>query len=122
MQVMCEVCSLAVVTVCFNTFVQDVQLEREKQQQMVLLQELEDQKAKLEQMLQEAQQEREHLKAAVTQEVPINRPEVPVQDQEVTRGLEVDNWLNFKALIFSQNGHKNISIFLLKSNFFMAIA
>ncbi|XP_051254471.1 uncharacterized protein cep295 isoform X8 [Dicentrarchus labrax] len=60
------------------------ELEREKQQQVVLLQELEEQKAKLEQMLFEAQQEREHLKAAVTQEVPVNQPEVPVHDQEVT--------------------------------------
>ncbi|XP_045929282.1 centrosomal protein of 295 kDa isoform X2 [Micropterus dolomieu] len=60
------------------------ELEREKQQQVVLLQELEVQKAKLEQMLIEAQQEREHLKAAVTQEVPINQTEVPVHDQEVT--------------------------------------
>ncbi|XP_076591283.1 centrosomal protein 295 isoform X2 [Chaetodon auriga] len=60
------------------------ELEREKQQQVALLQELEEQKAKLEQMLLEAQQEREHLKAAVTQEVPVNQPEVPVHDQEVT--------------------------------------
>ncbi|XP_070826236.1 uncharacterized protein cep295 [Chaetodon trifascialis] len=60
------------------------ELEREKQQQVVLLQELEEQKAKLEQMLLEAQQEREHLKAAVTQEVPVNQPEAPVHDQEVT--------------------------------------
>ncbi|XP_027135702.1 centrosomal protein of 295 kDa isoform X2 [Larimichthys crocea] len=55
----------------------ELELEQEKQQQVVLIQELEEQKAKLEQMLFEAQQEREHLKAAVTQEVP-------VLDQEVT--------------------------------------
>ncbi|XP_034556597.1 centrosomal protein of 295 kDa isoform X2 [Notolabrus celidotus] len=60
------------------------ELEREKQQQVVLLRELEEQKAKLEQMLLEAQQEREHLKASVTQEVPVRPPEVPVQDQEFT--------------------------------------
>ncbi|XP_034095416.1 plectin isoform X2 [Gymnodraco acuticeps] len=60
----------------------DEELEREKQQQVVLLQELEEQKAKLEQMLLEAQQEREELKAAVTQEAPINQPEVPVHEQE----------------------------------------
>ncbi|KAM7398864.1 hypothetical protein PAMP_018173 [Pampus punctatissimus] len=66
----------------------EVELEREKQQQVVLLQELEEQKAKLEQMLLEAQQEREHLKAAVTQEVPINPPVVPVRNQEVTHSLE----------------------------------
>ncbi|KAM7412571.1 hypothetical protein PAMA_020110 [Pampus argenteus] len=66
----------------------EVELEREKQQQVVLLQELEEQKAKLEQMLLEAQQEREHLKAAVTQEVTINTPVVPVRSQEVTHSLE----------------------------------
>ncbi|XP_008281294.1 uncharacterized protein cep295 [Stegastes partitus] len=60
------------------------ELEREKQQQVVLLQELEDQKAKLEQMLLEAQQEREDLKAAVNQEEPVYQPEVPVQDEEVS--------------------------------------
>ncbi|XP_010775572.1 centrosomal protein KIAA1731 homolog [Notothenia coriiceps] len=60
----------------------DEELEREKQQQVVLLQELEEQKAKLEQMLHEAQQEREELKAAVTQEAPINQPEVPIHEQE----------------------------------------
>ncbi|KAM4566337.1 uncharacterized protein cep295 isoform 2-T2 [Odontesthes bonariensis] len=60
------------------------ELEREKQQQVLLLQELEEQKAKLEQMLLDAQQEREHLKAAVSQEVAINRPEVPFCDGEDT--------------------------------------
>lgn len=50
---------------------------------MFLLQELEDQKAKLEQMLLEAQQEKERLKAAVTQEETINQPEVPVHDHDV---------------------------------------
>ncbi|XP_035536030.1 centrosomal protein of 295 kDa [Morone saxatilis] len=69
------------------------ELEREKQQQVVLLQELEEQKAKLEQMLLEAQQEREHLKAAVTQEVPVNQPEVPVHDQEVTSVTSVTSSL-----------------------------
>ncbi|RVE65180.1 hypothetical protein OJAV_G00134060 [Oryzias javanicus] len=47
------------------------QLEQEKQQQMFLLQELEEQKLRLEQMLQEAQQEREDLKAAVTRQRPV---------------------------------------------------
>lgn len=47
---------------------------------MVLLQELEEQKTKLEQLILEAQQEREHLKAAVTKELPVNQPEVPVHD------------------------------------------
>lgn len=51
---------------------------------MVLLQELEEQKAKLEQMLLEAQQEREDLKAVVTQDEPVNPPEVPVHEQDVT--------------------------------------
>lgn len=52
---------------------------------MVLLQELETQKAKLEQMLLEARQEREHLKAAVTQEVPIIKPpEGSAHDQEIS--------------------------------------
>ncbi|XP_037631419.1 centrosomal protein of 295 kDa isoform X4 [Sebastes umbrosus] len=60
------------------------ELDREKQQQLVLLQELEEQKAKLEQMLLEAQQEREDLKAAVTQRVLVNQPQVPLHDQEVT--------------------------------------
>lgn len=83
---------------------QEEELEREKQQQVVLLQELEEQKAKLEQMLHEAQQEREHLKAAVTQEAPANQPEVPVHDQEVTSitpgpATEVGPCLNFKAVL-----------------------
>ncbi|XP_054460001.1 centrosomal protein of 295 kDa isoform X2 [Anoplopoma fimbria] len=60
------------------------ELDREKQQQVVLLQELEEQKAKLEQMLLEAQQEREDLRAVGTQDEPLNQPEVPVHDQEVT--------------------------------------
>lgn len=71
---------------CVFVSVQEDELEREKQQQVVLLQELEEQKTKLEQMLLEAQQEREHLKAAMTHEVPINQSEVPVCDQEVTPG------------------------------------
>ncbi|XP_037320597.2 uncharacterized protein cep295 isoform X2 [Pungitius pungitius] len=60
------------------------ELEREKQEQVVLLQELEEQKAKLEQMLLEAQQEREDLKAVVTQDEPLNSLELPVHDQDVT--------------------------------------
>jgi len=65
-------------------FCQEDELEREKQQQVLLLQELEEQKARLEQMLFEAQQEREHLKAAVSQDVAINQPEVPFCDEEDT--------------------------------------
>ncbi|TDH15402.1 hypothetical protein EPR50_G00030590 [Perca flavescens] len=66
------------------------ELERQKQQQVVLLQELEEQKDKLEQMLLEAQQEREDLKAVVTQRLPINRIGLSVHDQgatSVTPGL-----------------------------------
>ncbi|XP_070685424.1 centrosomal protein of 295 kDa [Pempheris klunzingeri] len=66
------------------------ELEREKEQQVVLLQELEEQKAKLEQLLFEAQQEREHLKAAVTQQEPVQQPEVPVHDQDVTSGVTTE--------------------------------
>ena len=66
-----------------------------------MLQELEEQKAKLEQMLLEAQQEREHLKAAVTQEVQITQPEV--HEQEVTSDptTEVEPYLSFSFLVFS---------------------
>ncbi|XP_040902301.1 centrosomal protein of 295 kDa isoform X1 [Toxotes jaculatrix] len=64
-------------------FEEEQKKRRETQQQAVLLQELEEQKAKLEQMLLEAQQERENLKAAVTQEVPVNQPHTPVHDQHV---------------------------------------
>ena len=49
-----------------------------------MLQELEEQKAKLEQMLLEAQQEREHLRDTLTQEVPINQPDESVHGQNVT--------------------------------------
>lgn len=66
-----------------------MELEREKQQQMMLLQELEEQKDKLERMLLEAQQERDHLQAAVTHKDPIIQPEEPGRDQEVTHDLEV---------------------------------
>ncbi|KAG7459173.1 hypothetical protein JOB18_000196 [Solea senegalensis] len=59
------------------------ELEREKQQQVVLLQDLENQKVKLEQMLLEAQQEREWLKAAAKQQVNINQPDVSEQDQDL---------------------------------------
>lgn len=49
---------------------------------MALLQELEEQRVKLEQMLLEAQQEREHLKAAVRareQQAQRRQPQSPVQ-------------------------------------------
>lgn len=69
--------------VCF----QEEELETEKQQQMFLLQELEEQKAKLEQMLLEAQQEREHLKAAAARETILNQAEEPARDQQATPPL-----------------------------------
>lgn len=68
-------------------YVQEEELEREKQEQVVLLHELEEQKAKLEQMLLEAQQEREHLKAAVAQEVSVNQSGSPDSHQDATPGL-----------------------------------
>lgn len=49
-------------------FAQDEKLEREKLEQLALLQELEEQKAKLEQMLQRSQQDRNQLKVVVTHE------------------------------------------------------
>lgn len=69
---------------------------------MALLQELEEQKKKLEQMLLEAQQERKKLEATVTQEVPADQPDEPVQDQEVTSvspgsATEVKYQLRFKC-------------------------
>lgn len=90
----------------------------EKQQQVVLLQELEEQKAKLEQMLLEAQQEREDLKAVVIQKVPIiNQPEVPVHGQvvtSVTPGLVTE----VGPLIVNQFTYfLNLSIFLSNSIF-----
>ncbi|XP_068174358.1 centrosomal protein of 295 kDa isoform X2 [Antennarius striatus] len=63
------------------------ELKKEMQQQVALLQELEEQRAKLEQVLLEAQHERENLKAAVIQEVPVHQPEEPALDQEVTAGV-----------------------------------
>lgn len=94
--------------VSFIMFVQEDELESQKQQQMVLLQELEEQKAKLEQMLLEAQQEREDLKAAVSQDVPTQQPDVPVRDREVTH--RVEHWLNFKALIWSFSSYLNLKM------------
>ncbi|XP_077422888.1 centrosomal protein 295 isoform X3 [Vanacampus margaritifer] len=68
----------------------EMELEKEKQQQMALLQELEDQKAQLEQMLLEAQQEEKHPKADVIQEIPLNEAEVPpVRGQEVYQRPEL---------------------------------
>ncbi|XP_068601937.1 centrosomal protein of 295 kDa-like [Brachionichthys hirsutus] len=58
--------------------------QKEMQQQLALLQELEEQRARLEEILLEAQHEREALKAAVTQEVPVDQPGEPVGEQEVT--------------------------------------
>lgn len=73
---------------CFSILsVQEEELEREKQEQVALLQELEEQKAKLEQMLLEARQEREHLKAAAAQEVSISRSGSPDSHQGVPPGL-----------------------------------
>lgn len=66
---------------------QEEELETEKRQQMFLLQELEEQKAKLEQMLLEAQQERDRLKAAAAQETLLNQAEEAARDQQVSPGL-----------------------------------
>lgn len=77
-------------------YVQEEELEREKQEQVVLLQELEEQKAKLEQMLLEAQQEREHLKAAVAQEVSTNQSGSAHSDQNITPGPITEVCLHLK--------------------------
>ncbi|KAM4590280.1 uncharacterized protein cep295 [Fundulus diaphanus] len=61
----------------------EAELEAQKLQQEVLLQELQEQKAQLERLLLEARQERERLKAAVTQEALV-QPQVPVQNQAQT--------------------------------------
>lgn len=87
---------------------QEEELEREKQQQLVLLQELEDQKAKLEQLLREAQQEREHLKA---QKLPVNQPEAPGHDQEVTSGLSTV--VNQLLMLFSIGLEAGLGNFIL---------
>lgn len=79
---------------------------------MFLLQELEEQKAKLEQMLLEAQQEKERLKAAVTQEETINQPEVPVHDHDV-----ISITPNLANEVGLQSNCQTYSIFLL-SGFF----
>ena len=67
---------------------QEEELERQKQEQLDLLQELEEQKATLELLLQEAHQERQQLQAAVEQHDTAVGPikVVPVHDQEVTSG------------------------------------
>lgn len=80
-------------------YVQEEELEREKQEQVALLQELEEQKAKLEQMLLEARQEREHLKAAVAQEVSMNRPGSPDSHQDVTPGLITEVCFHLKYIL-----------------------
>lgn len=69
-----------------------MELEREKQQQMALLHELEDQKAHLEQLLLKAQQDGKQQKA---QEIPLNQAEVsPVHGQEVYRDPQVSRCLS----------------------------
>ncbi|CAL8333526.1 unnamed protein product [Boreogadus saida] len=58
-------------------------LEREKRQQIVLLEDLEEQKSRLEAMLRDAQRERRDMQAAVNQDVSPQEPEVlPAHDQE----------------------------------------
>ncbi|XP_056466553.1 mucin-12 isoform X2 [Gadus chalcogrammus] len=52
-------------------------LEREKRQQMALLEDLEEQKSRLEAMLRDAQRERQDMQAAVNQDVSLQEPEVP---------------------------------------------
>ncbi|KAJ7990628.1 hypothetical protein DPEC_G00302360 [Dallia pectoralis] len=58
------------------------ELERQKQEQIVLLQELEEKKCQLELLLQEAQQEKEQLKRAITQDPgpPSGSLAIPAQD------------------------------------------
>lgn len=50
----------------------------------MVLQKLEEQTERLEELLFMAEQEREQLRAAFAQEVSGNKPELPEQDQEVT--------------------------------------
>ncbi|XP_053728049.1 centrosomal protein of 295 kDa isoform X2 [Synchiropus splendidus] len=66
----------------------ELELEQEKQQQVLLLQELEQQKLMLEQMLSDAQQERDALKADATLETAAARPVPVTQDQGGTQQLE----------------------------------
>jgi len=63
--------------------VQEEVLQQEKQQQVALLQELEEQKARLEAMLLDARWQREGVLSAATQEVPLCEQEVPLHQQEV---------------------------------------
>ncbi|CAL8351527.1 unnamed protein product [Lota lota] len=65
-------------------------LEREKRQQMALLEELEEQKLQLEGMLLDAQRQREDMQAAVNQEVPLHEQEVPAHNQEVNSDTPSD--------------------------------
>ncbi|XP_061538727.1 uncharacterized protein cep295 [Phycodurus eques] len=68
----------------------ELELEREKQQQMALLQELEEEKAQLERLLNDIQQEGNHPKVTVAQEIALKQAEVPpVHDQDVPRGREL---------------------------------
>ncbi|XP_061639152.1 uncharacterized protein cep295 isoform X2 [Phyllopteryx taeniolatus] len=68
----------------------ELELEREKQQQMALLKELEEEKAQLERLLNDIQQEGNHPKVTVAQEIALKQAEVPpVHDQDVPRGREL---------------------------------
>ena len=49
---------------------------------MVLLEELEEQKSRLEGLLLDAQRQREDMQAAVNQEGPLQEPEVPAHDAD----------------------------------------
>ncbi|XP_077467353.1 centrosomal protein 295 [Stigmatopora argus] len=67
----------------------ELQLEREKQQQIALLQELEEQKAQLEQLLLESQQAEEHPNVSTTSEISLNQAGVPQPSvADFTRGQE----------------------------------
>lgn len=76
--------SIAVFTIS-KPFVQDEELEREKLEQLALLQELEEQKAKLEQLL-KSQQESKRIH--VTREE--DQPESFISDHEVSSAETTD--------------------------------
>lgn len=91
----------------FGPSVQDEELEREKLEQLALLQELEEQKAQLEQMLLKCQQERQQPKVVVTHEE--HQPESFPSDHEVssTEGSDVGQvliTLSFHPVLIEQTG------------------
>ncbi|XP_057684883.1 centrosomal protein of 295 kDa-like isoform X2 [Corythoichthys intestinalis] len=67
----------------------ELELEKEKQQQMALLQELEDQKAQLDQLLRQSQQGGSHPNVSIDLEIPHYQTEVqPAGEKDVTRAQE----------------------------------